>query len=141
MSIASRIVPRSKPLGLLGVALLLVLGQLGASLHYVVVQHTTCPEHGEAIHTEAPPEAHVAHHERHATERSWSADPATAPNQHEHSHCTLAVEVRTWLQRDAVPPTPATPPRTLAVVSQVAASIEAPSGPIYLLAPKASPPV
>lgn len=117
---------------LLGVALALVLAQLGASLHYVAVPHTTCA-HGDVVHGDAV----GSHRAAPPAEDSWASDP---PASHEHDHCTLAVEVRSWHQ-PGCPQAGVDSPRAALVASALALSDPAsPNSPVWLLAPKASPP-
>lgn len=135
--------PPARPRSLLGIALVcaLTLGQVLASLHYVVVPHTVCAEHGETIHGEAPgaPDAASVRHGH--DDDSWSAGAVSPRDQHDHDHCTHAVEVRSWLKRAPAQAAALAPASVVLCTGDRPATASNPGVPVYLYAPKSSPPV
>ena len=66
--------------------LLLTAAQALPSLHFVLVAHEVCPEHGEILHAEDGAASH-------ASDSTWRGPVATAGSEleHEHEHCAVAV--------------------------------------------------
>jgi hypothetical protein len=109
--------------------------QVSSTLHWVLVQHVRCADHGEWVHAG---EGHHADEAEHATQTSPSVAAADGET-HGHDHCHFLVDPRTF----AV----ISPPRVvLAQLGEcMAAGITCPSNTgwqsaLYELAPKTSPP-
>jgi hypothetical protein len=110
--------------------------QLGNSLHFSVVSHEVCAEHGELVHAGEHGEEHHAAHSPEATSVSDSA------SEHAHEHCSVFGR-----PEDTVPL--ATPPGVeIAAVAaadvasfSVRASVFVAPSTRLLAAPKTSPPV
>lgn len=114
----------------------LLLGQVGPFVHFVTVQHATCPEHGELI--EVSPAA------PHFSERSaLPAYRGSAPEAHHTTddHCEVALAIK---GHDAVEPAPHLAQPAIASPFLAPRSIGPPeyiaSISVYVLAPKSSPP-
>lgn len=139
MHTTNRETPRRDARSLAGAALVCALAaaQALASLHFVVVPHTICPEHGESIHG-APADGHD--HSEHSTEEaSWHLGGPLSQEGHDHDHCSFAVEVRSWLTRAQVPSC-VLPAVTAVRGMALPASVTPVSIDLVLLAPKTSPP-
>jgi hypothetical protein len=125
------------------VACFLVLSQLAAFLHFFTVGHSACPEHGELVHAALGHPATAASSldspgrvKGGTIERGPESDAA-----HEHDHCMICSQRRehATLQRAPV----VVPPHLgaeLGLARDGSARIHS-SVPLYLLAPKNSPPV
>ena len=119
---------------------LLLAAQLVALGHLLVVRHTICPEHGEAIHSESPSDAQTlgSSHEGAAADRTFGAGATTA--EHTHDHCLAMANTR---ERFVPLPTPDVMPGPLLVAAtlpSLATASVAPAVALLLLAPKNSPP-
>jgi hypothetical protein len=66
--------------------------QVSSTLHWVVVQHVRCADHGEWVHVG---EGHHAHEAEHATQASPSVAAADGES-HGHDHCHFLVDPRTF---------------------------------------------
>lgn len=127
------------------IAALCVGAQLSGLLHMLLVQHVVCPEHGELIHADerGKSDAHGG------SVRVTSSDPApiaihAAPDSsesHADDHCLICAQPRE-------PAALSGPVHGLMIsvgssVAPVASIDSVDSGriPIYMLAPKNSPPV
>jgi hypothetical protein len=117
--------------------------QISGALHWVLVQHARCAEHGEWIHAEHGEGGHAVagdhgHAEPAAPSQSSEARPAD-DEAHGHDHCTFLV----------------TPPELTPEAGTLASLAPAPTGgaagfcrasdrgapsALYLLAPTTSPP-
>ena len=73
---------------------LLLAAQLLALSHLLVVRHTICPEHGEAIHSESPSDAQTLG----SSHEGAAADPTLGPGapaaEHAHDHCLALANPR-----------------------------------------------
>jgi hypothetical protein len=119
---------------------LLLAAQLVALGHLLVVRHTICPEHGEAIHSESPSEAQTlgSSHEATAADPTLGAGAPTA--EHTHDHCLALANTR---ERFAPLPAPDVMPGPLLVAAtlpSLAIIGGAPAVALLRLAPKNSPP-
>ncbi len=75
-----------------GAAVLCLMLQLSASLHYLLVEHAHCVEHGELTHGD-----HHDHGGAAGIETDEGAPHASAPAGHDddgHEHCLLATRTR-----------------------------------------------
>jgi hypothetical protein len=119
---------------------LLLAAQLLALGHLLVVRHTICPEHGEAIHSESPSDAQTlgSSHEGAAADSTLGAGAPTA--EHAHGHCLALANTR---ERFVPLPAPDVMPGPLLVAAtlpSLAIVDAAPAVAVLLLAPKNSPP-
>ncbi len=129
------------------VALALLVGNLLAFLHHVVVRHSVCAEHGESIHLSAD----VGHEgdNDNGTSVARSEEPSRmvagptehAPNERTHAHCDLRACA---LGVADVPPAPTVveiPERVDVelLVTETAGLLRS-QDPLFRLAPKNSPP-
>lgn len=118
-------------------ALLVLVGPLSSALHFLVVRHGVCPEHGELTHL--GPDGQATH-ARETSQGPVLESSRSAPGPHADEHCALA----------AVSPSPSAPPAAAPHVgpaplaSQVKGSfvpvLAHAQVPALALAPKASPP-
>ncbi len=117
---------------------LLLSAQLLTLGHLLIVRHTICPEHGEAIHSGVPSEASPPRPIR--TTSDSALDSGALPAEHVHDHCLARANTR---ERFALLPAldlrpgsllPAATPPSPSVLAV------APAVPVLLLAPKNSPP-
>lgn len=122
------------------VVALCVAGQLTSAAHFVMVRHSFCALHGEAVDLDT---SHAATAPRrgmgtgHVESISGSHDDSALD---EHNHCAIAVD---RVSRLALPPATAVdiPPALLVEVAHRPASAERIAGAgLLLLAPKTSPP-
>lgn len=117
-----------------------MFGQASGLLHGVLVQHARCAEHGEAVHVAAAEHALAAHADASAPGTQVVHADATAAEEHGHEHC-LGV----WNRRGAT----FAPEAGTVVPALFAAHVHAAphaiprvaARPLFLLAPKTSPPV
>jgi hypothetical protein len=111
--------------------------QLGGSLHYVLVEHVHCAEHGEIAHGGHPHAADDRDEDRTASEIEVAAG---GTSDAAHEHCSVAVERREGVALasagEALLLAPADEP-----VGEPVTDLHAPRIALYLLAPKSSPPV
>jgi len=119
---------------------LLLAAQLVALGHLLVVRHTICPEHGEAIHSESPGDAQTlgSSHEGAAADSTLGAGTPTA--EHAHDHCLACTNTR---ERFALLPALDSMRGALFVATtrpSPATVDAAPAVAVFLLAPKNSPP-
>lgn len=130
---------RAAPLLALPVILVHLAGTVGVYLHFALVQHRRCPQHGELIHAEKGEQAPAARPIRSATSDP-AAEQGDGPARDSHDPCNLTMALR---QR-AVEPRP-----ELAGTSEPACQLElAPTEDSpslagrtgYRVAPKTSPP-
>ncbi|NVJ16832.1 hypothetical protein [Myxococcus sp. AM010] len=120
-------------------ALVCVLAYMGSVMHFALVQHATCLEHGEVMHVEAR-DAHGAGHVEVSFDDVRVASKRTEADSHgADAHC-----VHAFFRREAPPPQQDTPSRLVAPArSEPALAVfrfhAEPVARLHL-APKASPP-
>lgn len=127
----------SRGVAALALAMLALVAQAGGLLHLVLVQHITCPEHGEWVHAEAgrQPAALrpvVQHH-------TPTVEKSAADEQHEHDHCSVTCSRRD----EAVFTAQGVTVETSFMLTKAAAftrAVVTPTIALLRLAPKASPP-
>lgn len=111
------------------------VGYLVPGLHFTLVQHEICAEHGELRHSDGP-----AFKSAHSTSSQASSVEAAASVEHEHEHCAVLATSSlraTRTSRTAVELAPA----PQASASQVSRSDSAhPSLGLLFYAPKLAPP-
>ncbi|RYZ33809.1 MAG: hypothetical protein EOO71_41015 [Myxococcaceae bacterium] len=118
--------------------LVCVLAYVGSVLHFALVQHTTCLEHGDVMHVSEAP-AHVEEEVSFDDARVARAPQAQAVPHSAEAHCHHA-----FMRREATPPAGSAP--TLVAVSTrsspALAVFRFHAAPVALLrlAPKSSPP-
>ncbi len=124
----------------LAIALLALSTQVASVGHLLLVRHTMCPEHGELVESAASggPAARAAAVARRSASSAIRAD-AVALEEHGHVHCALAANRRAAhtpaaLASVKMPPSPAPAAPACALARPLLQAI-------YVLAPKASPPV
>jgi hypothetical protein len=126
---------------ILFLAPLFVLGNLASALHFVIVPHTLCREHGELMHASADAvESCPAPVSRVPSSREPAVHQGPGRHAGEHQHCAQTMpnrepslrsqHVATCIARDVVS-------RNLAPADP---RVERRSFPQFLLAPKQSPP-
>jgi hypothetical protein len=128
------------PVALAWVALVCALGHLGGALHFALVEHVVCIEHGALVHVDAEHD--------HGGEASgapghldgWAARPAHDADAHEHDHCPLATEDRVGGIRVVSAQGNALDLPAVALLSGLDEAGFPPTGTLYGLAPKTSPP-
>ena len=119
---------------------LLLGAQLVALGHLLVVRHTICPEHGEAIHSESPGEAQTLDSSHESTTAEPALGPTTPSAEHAHDHCLALTNTR---ERFAPLPAPDVMPGPLPAAADLPSLGPvgvAPAVAVLLLAPKNSPP-
>ena len=131
---------RARRAGMRSTSTLLLAAQLATLGHLLIVRHTLCREHGEAIHSGSPRQAQAMR----PTHEGALADPALRgggqPAVHSHDHCLAQANTR---ERFALLPAPDSMPGPLLVAAtppSLSAVGTAPAVAVFLLAPKNSPP-
>ncbi|MCA9539121.1 MAG: hypothetical protein KC620_09570 [Myxococcales bacterium] len=122
-------------------------GNLTNLVHYATVAHGVCPEHGEAVHLRA--HGHGAFDLRDLRAESGVAGEGraalaaeTSAAEHEHEHCFICPTSREMATATAQSAPVVVHHRDLIADDlPVAQVVRAPQVPLYLLAPKQSPPV
>lgn len=129
-----------------------LVAQLSGFVHFLLVEHVVCPEHGELVHVDqlgAHPRSGKAHpgepglHADHGTEDDGhpTLRSVSAEDGHEHDHCAVRSERR---ETFALPPADLSSVVGIAAApligALVARSEPAQSIPLLFLAPKNSPP-
>jgi hypothetical protein len=134
-------VPTGRPsrvvLGLVAVlaAWVVVLAQLASTLHFALISHEICAQHGELLHHAAGRVAHPSHHDAGAAALPASPDA-------EHDHCPLLGRRHDHTATLASPRLELAPPLALLEPRTREGLIRTPSRARLLLsAPKQSPPV
>jgi hypothetical protein len=138
---SQRSLHRSRLLALPFVALCSLV-YLGSAVHFALVQHSTCLEHGEVIHVDGA----WAHAQPQQVEASFTDERITGASQGilashgAEAHCTHA-----FLRRESLPPTALCllTPEAAAESSLVRKLEQIPAEPVarLRLAPKSSPPL
>ena len=119
---------------------LLLAAQLLTLGHLLIVRHTICPEHGEAIHSGSPNETQALP----LTNEGATSDPSSGsgapPAEHAHDHCLAQANTR---ERFALLPAADSMPGPLLLAPprpSLAAVAATPAVAVLRLAPKNSPP-
>ena len=115
---------------------LLVLLQLGGAAHFLLVQHETCPEHGELVHGRHNHQPGLSA----SSSTSGVRESAASPGESEHSHCLVSLHQRT---RALSAPVQEFLFLVMSEVEPALGDLEAPppSVPVLSVAPKGSPPI
>lgn len=118
-------------------AVVYLVGYLGAFLHTTTEVHVVCAEHGDLVHADE----HSAE-----VEPASSADQIRASQTHEshHGHCALAQLVQSAQSASFDKVSVLTPPFFVATVIEpetLNTPIRGPTIRLVLLAPKTSPPI
>jgi hypothetical protein len=120
---------------------LLLAAQLLALGHLLIVRHTICPEHGEAIHSESPQRnSDTGFDPPGRGSRSHGLAVGAPTAEHAHDHCLALANTR---ERFALLPAPDLMPGPLLVAQPCRRWQLSPLTPavsVLLLAPKNSPP-
>ncbi len=131
---------RVRRASLRAISTLLLLAQFATLGHLLIVRHTICPEHGEALHAGAYGQAQGLP----ATHAGATNDPAldkgTAPAEHAHDHCLARANTR---ERFALLPFLDVAPGPLLLAAPLPSRTSAavtPALAVLRLAPKNSPP-
>jgi hypothetical protein len=132
---------RSPRAGLRATSTLLLAAQLLALGHLLIVHHTVCAEHGEAIHAGLPSQAQAlpARPQRAAGDVGLTAD-GRPPAEDAHDHCLTRANTR---ERFALLPFLDVTPGPLLLAARLpspAAVTVVPALAVLRLAPKNSPP-
>jgi hypothetical protein len=116
------------------VACLWLLGPILPQLHFLLVQHSVCDEHGELVEGEGPAEEHTGH--THDESRTISVAGDAPSDTHDHGCSFLASQLSpsqsSTTQLDVSPMVDSPPPLPLQ-----SRAIQAPT---LDFAPKTSPP-
>jgi hypothetical protein len=120
-------------------AALCLLAQLASFAHLGLVRHVTCPEHGELVHADADAPAGSVWQERSQSALpSYGAVPTeTSAHGHDHCLCTTVRRER-WAPQQAHLGFIAQSERR--IVSHAGDLQPGASFPLFMLAPKNSPP-
>jgi hypothetical protein len=119
---------------------LLLAAQLATLGHLLIVRHTICPEHGEAIHAASPSEAQALRASPAGLASGPALDRGATPAEHADDHCLARANTR---ERFALLPTPDVTPGSLletATLPSLSTVAVAPAVAVLFLAPKNSPP-
>jgi hypothetical protein len=134
---------RSPLLGVI-VPLALLLGQVSAIVHSMVVEHERCREHGELVHRTlasgaGDPSAAVAAARALGEDRHTRLGPDDPAAGHGHEHCLSLIGRRDALRAPGQPVTTAAAPPAVPT-SRPATPATLACDAIFVLAPKTSPP-
>lgn len=130
--------------GLRALALLVLLLSLVAQgssfVHFFLIEHAVCPQHGELIHADE-----AGHHPLHASTAPdtghTAAQPAAAEAAHAHDHCAVVSDRRErWACLASLGSVASPPEVEMLAAVRVRTSSCVPAVPLLLLAPKSSPP-
>ena len=119
---------------------LLLAAQLVTLGHLLIVRHTICPEHGEAIHAGLPSQAQAMPPGHQDAAADSVLDCGAAPAEHAHDHCLARANTR---ERFALLPALDSLPGALlaaATLPSLAIVGVAPAVALLRFAPKNSPP-
>jgi hypothetical protein len=117
----------------LSAAWLCLFAQASSLLHFVVVEHARCAEHGEVVHAGHSVSPVQSGQPAHAAVESRSDAAA-----HDHDHCPLTCQRRAPAPQ---PPACAAVVPALLGVSSFPDDVHGPAFAVIALAPKTSPPV
>jgi hypothetical protein len=119
---------------------LLLAAQLATLGHLLMVRHTICPEHGEAIHAASPSEAQALR----ASPEGLVSGPAlgggATPAEHADDHCLARANTRERFALLPIPEAITGPLLATATLPSLSSVAVAPAVAVLLLAPKNSPP-
>jgi hypothetical protein len=124
----------SARLGASALVAVLLCAQLGGALHFAVVQHVSCAEHGELVEIGADADARAA---RVATHETVRADDTTI---HGHDHCAVSAIRREPIHSVAPLALAARLPNAAITDASIARHEPPRAIAILDLAPKSSPP-
>jgi len=137
----ARRMPTSRPsrvvLGLAAVlaAWVVVLAQLASTLHFALISHEVCAQHGELLHRASELVAHPSHHDAGAAALPGGLDA-------EHDHCPLLGRRHDHEAVLASPRLELAPPlATLEPAGREGLAVTPSRTRLLLSAPKQSPPV
>jgi hypothetical protein len=136
-------------------ALVLVLvhlaGTVGGHLHFALVEHERCPEHGELIH--APTGDHASEHAAHADAYVASTASSRVPDEHHasllpnrglshgsHDSCALTTALRERATEPGPSCTGVTQPPRVGALPSLDSHRYFTARAAYRVAPKTSPP-
>lgn len=125
------------------IGLILVLNAtVGASLHFAIVQHAVCAEHGDTVHVDSQAMADALEEARHGHRHAGIDESLPGGADGSHEHCAAIMVTR----EDAVISGVSAGPQALdplpAPHLEALTEVTSPRGPPLLqLAPKTSPPV
>jgi hypothetical protein len=122
-------------------ALVTAASPLVGSLHAAAVRHVACPEDGELV--DAPPQAARQEAGRSTNSPAPLAerDPPAAPvSGQDHQHCAVVAQAHLRARQQSRSAVGTIPP-VFTPVSAVSAMPRPRTAALYLLAPKASPPL
>jgi hypothetical protein len=131
---------RARRASLRATSTLLLAAQLLTLGHLLIVRHTICPEHGEAIHSGSPSETQALRPSHEGATNAPALDGGAAPAEHAHDHCLAQANTR---ERFALVPVLDVAPGPLLLVAprpSLAAVAVMPALAVLRLAPKNSPP-
>jgi len=102
---------RARRASLRATSTLLLAAQLLTLGHLLIVRHTICPEHGEAIHSGSPSETQALRPSHEGATNAPALDGGAAPAEHAHDHCLAQANTR---ERFALVPVSGRGPRPAA---------------------------
>ncbi len=116
------------------VAWLIAVSQVAATLHFALISHEICADHGEVVH---------ADERDHASDHHVGGPLAQTPDEHAgHDHCPVLGRRLEHATLYGAPPATVSAPRVAACAPAAAATDTVPSrAELLLAAPKQSPPV
>lgn len=117
---------------------LFVVAQLASFAHEAFNSHVVCAEHGELIHVDRPALALADHGAHAASHQLLGVSDSRAPRDHEH--CGLAAANRERTLELHVQSSVAIAPADSPASIEVRRTEDRSSIPLFLLAPKQSPP-
>jgi hypothetical protein len=119
-----------------------VVGQLLGTLHFALVQHVICPEHGEMAHAArvADPSDWVAASAPGSAARVEPGRSRSYSTVEDHVHCLLQAARRDLATRTRVP-SPVVTEGLCALGHQLLVAHPADESALFRLAPKHSPPL
>jgi len=119
---------------------LLLAAQLITLGHLLIVRHTICPEHGEAIHSESLSHAQATSPSDESAAAGAALGSGAPPTEHAHDHCLARANPRERFALLRAPHVLADPPPPTAILLSLSAVSMAPAVAALLIAPKNSPP-
>lgn len=86
--------PRAMRSAALALAFLALTAQLGGLLHLTLVQHATCPEHGELIHADKGAGSYTLSLSMPAGNAEQPTVKSATEVEHGHEHCSVVLTRR-----------------------------------------------